>query len=643
MVMGSTASARRRTAIGLMLAAVLVASCSSSDSGTTAGSATQITAESSATTTPATGTPTTDAAITTDAPTTDAPTTTIPPLDETITPYAAELDNVDEDGVRSLGSSLKLFALAIAPLPGVDAVTDRTGVSSGTLALRDVLAHYDELTPEQQAAVDAALQPGADTETATVPQGFVPRPQTPIKDAVVDAVTSTRAAIAAKLGDIPGKIDVAVNAATAVFGVAQPTFINGIYSSCKVTISAENPANNALIILNTVGHEVFHCFEAANAKTLSNWYAIGGWLIEGAAEWVGADLSLADGTEANWWKKYLTNPSKSLFARTYDGIGFFSHLAETGTDPWSVFPAMFSAGGNGAAFDASGANSDSFLTSWSSGLFRDPARGAVWDTDGPGITGDAAVPKPLTVANGDNQPVLAPRFANTQYATAISADVLIVQAAGYVRLNDGSTDIAKVTSSTFCTKPGGCGVCPDGTTLPGDPPPLGTDPVVAVSSTATQSSGNLIGLSVEDYCKDQTAVWVHLERPATDGVLAGTVVEFYGCDGPFGVWKGVLRSGGLDDGAGFTVAFSEIPVAFSFTGHGSQSVHTQANGNVPTPIGNITLQVDMDIAIDTTGSTMSITGSGTAGTEILDVTALLPPQGTGLAIEPAPEGSCAGG
>ena len=620
-----------------MLLTLLVVSCSSSNSGTTAGSASQITVAPTVASAPQTDPPTSNTPAGTEAPTT---TSTIPAIDETTTAYAAELENVNEDGVRSLDSSLKLFALAIAPLPGVDVATDRTGVPSGTLALRDILAHYGELTPAQQAAVDASQQPAPDAETATVPQGFAPRPQSPIKDAVVAAVKETRAKIAAKLGDIPGDITVAVNASTKEFGLAQPTFVNGVYSTCRVTIAADNPKNNAVIILNTVGHEVFHCFEAAKAKTLAGWYTMGGWLIEGGAEWVGADLSFADGTEAGWWKKYLTNPSKSLFARTYDAIGFFAHLAETGTDPWSVFPAMFTAGGNAAAFDASGANSDAFMDSWASGLFRDPSRGSAWDTDGPGITADEVTPMALNIANGDNAAVVAPRYANAEYAAFITAEVLIVQGSGFVRLNDASTDIPEVTSSTFCTKPGGCGVCPDGTPLRGDPPPLATEPLVAVSSNGLQSSGNLIGLSVEDYCKQQTAVWVHLERPASNGVLAGTVVEFYGCDGPFGAWKGVLRTGGLDDGAGFTVPFAEIPVAFAFAGSGSQTIQSQANGNVPTPIGNITVQLNMNISIDTPGSTMSITGSGTAGTELFDVSAVFPPEGTGLAIEPAPDGVC---
>ena len=36
------------------------------------------------------------------------------------------------------------------------------------------------------------------------------------------------------------------------------------------------------------------------------------------------------------WMWYLDSPTRPLSQREYDGVGFFAHLAETGTDPWSV-------------------------------------------------------------------------------------------------------------------------------------------------------------------------------------------------------------------------------------------------------------------------------------------------------------------
>ena len=633
-VLSSSRERRRLNAYGVILAMVSVVSCSSSTALTSTSGA----VSTAAPTTAAPPTATTTTTTTTTA-TTAAATTTTTPVDVSSTPYGVELANVADDGVRSLDSTLKLFSLAVAPLPGVDVTPDRAGVRSGTLALKNVLAHYDELTPEQKAAVDEARQPPPSAETAIVPAGFVRTPQTAVKDAVVAAVKQYRAAIAAKIGNIPGDISVVVVAIPTAYGIADPHFKDGTYSGCTVRIDAVKQTD-PLVILNTVGHEVFHCFEAAGAKTVAVWNATGDWMIEGASEWAGSELSAPDGTDAGYWRDYLTKPKTPLFAWTYQGIGFFSHLAETGTSPWSVFPAMFKAVGSAAEFAASGADADPFMTSWASGFYRDRARGSAWDTTGPGITDDSVVPTRLSIGNGESKPFVAPPYRHASFVLQVTADVLIVQASGYARLNDGSTDVAKLSAEKYCTRSGGCGKCPDGTPLLDNPGPLATDPLLAVSSGATQSSGTVVGLTVEDYCKNQTKVWVHFERPATPGVIAGNVVELYGCRGPFGPWQGVLRSGGLDDGNGFTVAFSDIPVSFAFAGFGSQTVHTSANGNVPTPIGNITVALELDIGIDTAGSTMSITGTGTAASNIISVSDYLGTAASALPIEPAPAGTC---
>ena len=653
----TTSRTARQTIFLPILVIMLVASCSSTapnaspPPSATSASTTKAAATSPPATAPRTTTPATTARPTTARPTTTPPTTTPPtttttpptttttPIDVSSTPYGKALANLSEDGTRTLDSALQLFAIAIAPLPGVDAPTDTTGVTSGTLALKNVLAVYDQLSPEQKAVVDAARLPSDSAQNASVPAGFAQSRRDVIADLVVALVKQYRADIAAKVGDIPGPIDVSVIPLKKDFGQADPKFAGGVYSGCRVKIDAINQAD-LTVIANTVAHEVFHCFEAAEAKTLTLWNATGDWLVEGAAEWVGADVTKPDGTEMKWWRDYLTKSTTPLFAWTYQAIGFFSHLDETGTSPWSVFPAMFAAGGNAAAFAASGAAADPFMTSWGSGFYRDPARGVAWDTTGPGISADQTTPMSLKVSNGDNLPVSAGPYRHASYALFITADIVIVQGNGFVRLNDGTTDIPKVTSERYCTRSGGCGKCPDGTPLPDNPSPLAPDPLIAVSSADQQSSGTIIGLSIEDYCKAHTAVWVHLDRPAATGVLAGTVVELYGCDGPFGTWNGVLRSGGLDDGAGFTVAFSDIPVSFAFAGFGAQTVHTTANGNVPTPIGNITLDLELDVAIDTVGSGLSITGQGTAGSSIISVTDFLASPLGSLQIEPAPAGSC---
>ena len=364
------------------LAGTLLASCSSasdelggepspdvvvSAEAPTTTAATSMTTSVPATSVPVTSPPTTEVTLSTTSTTTS---TTLVPVSSTA--YGEELSKVDASGTRSLESALRLFSIAIAPLPGVDAPFDRSGVRSGTLALKHVLAHYDELTPEQQAVVDAARVPPAGSDIIVVPAGFG-RPSQTLRDIVAAAAIKYRADFAAKIGEIPGVIDVIVGELTDLFGQSDPQFEGGSYSGCTVTI---DPVMNTdpTTIANTVAHEIFHCFQAAGAKTTVVWNEFGDWVLEGSAQWAADVLTQPDGNGTEWWTAYLTEIQVPLFTRTYEAIGFFSHLAETGTDPWSVFPAMFAAVGSAAAFDASGANGDAFMTSWASSFLREPAR-----------------------------------------------------------------------------------------------------------------------------------------------------------------------------------------------------------------------------------------------------------------------------
>src|SRR4051812_46772428 len=84
------------------------------------------------------------------------------------TAWATELGNVSPTGERSLDSALRLFAMAYGPIPGVDAVPATSPRVEGTLARRAIRGHYDELSSDQKAAVDAWLAPEADASTVDI-------------------------------------------------------------------------------------------------------------------------------------------------------------------------------------------------------------------------------------------------------------------------------------------------------------------------------------------------------------------------------------------------------------------------------------------------------------------------------------------
>jgi len=57
---------------------------------------------------------------------------------------------------------------------------------------------------------------------------------------------------------------------------------------------------------------------------------------------------------AKFWNKYLEKPEKPLFSRSYDAVGFYSQLEQSGVDVWSHLIPALQANGNSAAFTAVG-------------------------------------------------------------------------------------------------------------------------------------------------------------------------------------------------------------------------------------------------------------------------------------------------
>jgi len=79
------------------------------------------------------------------------------PQPEAPSAWDQTLAEIGEDGKVSLTTALKAFALAIAPLPGVQVPAGKVDIFSGTIAINWVIAHWAELTNPQQSAVENAL------------------------------------------------------------------------------------------------------------------------------------------------------------------------------------------------------------------------------------------------------------------------------------------------------------------------------------------------------------------------------------------------------------------------------------------------------------------------------------------------------
>lgn len=244
--------------------------------------------------------------------------------------------------------------------------------------------------------------------------------------------------------------------------------IVGAAAGCEITLakSAHDGGETAA----NIAHEVFHVFQAVLSGSLANYNRKGAeWLYEGSAEWVQSDLVHNSSGARGWWADYLRNPRVALFHRSYDAIGFFGHLASSGSSPWSHFKAMFAATTNETAYAVSGV-SQSALNSEASVFFREPSLGSAWDQQGPNVPSRAEVgfSAPTENVSNEEEPLTVPAHTDDVYKLALKhmsagKPVLELRVSGVnVRLHstDGG-DVNQVVSGhlDLCSSTKGC-QCP---------------------------------------------------------------------------------------------------------------------------------------------------------------------------------------
>lgn len=289
----------------------------------------------------------------------------------------------------------------------------------------------------------------------------------------------------------------------------------GPITRCWIEINPKRlPSAPSGTIVNTVAHELFHCFQGVllglPAAHQRPWHD---WVVEGQAEWAAAAVAGPDPKDDPiWWRNYLNTWDVALAdipnRQGYKEIGFYAHLQESGIDPWNVIAPMLKARSDAAAFHAAVyGNGDgaaqSFLDSWASGFFRDHKRGKAWDFTGPGIPPNAPrAPTALTVSNGQTVDRSAAAYAQGVYALVSQADlVTVTPTSGHVRLSDRKLDLVLKQPATFCLKSGGC-ECPAGTTYTG--PRFtklnGKKTGLGLTGGETGASVTLVGQSLDQFC-----------------------------------------------------------------------------------------------------------------------------------------------
>lgn len=444
------------------------------------------------------------------------------------------LDTIKDDGTFDKDTALKAYSLTVGDMPGV---TPPTGpdftVKDVSGPLRWVLGHYDELTPEQKAAVDETLKHEPMTQSYQWDPLTVyaaPFTDDDVKKFKHMADISEQN-IAGNIGhglDIPYSVNIYDHTKKKGkekkdLGYTVVTNKDGGYTGkpawCFIYISDVEIGNDTEAE-NTMIHEMLHCFQGAAFIDLAKFYKIvPSWLIEGSAEYAGDFLTSS--ADPGWWRVYLTQPQTSLFKRTYDAMGFFSHMQEAGIDPWKRFDFMFDAaetGGYMAAFNEGiTGHVDEFFKTWATGYARDYTIGPEWDTKGPAITSDTYKPPYVTINNGDSDGGHVSSVSNALYYLALDSEVSILSTPQYARLHDypGSGYEATEPRGVFCTKKGGC-VCPKGSAHEGETfTNIPQQHILAVTGGTGGADWLVSGMSLENYCKSQKM----------DACLVGTWTE----------------------------------------------------------------------------------------------------------------------
>ena len=444
------------------------------------------------------------------------------------------LRRVGPDGRVDLATALSAFALAIGPVPGgVPVPGPAAAIPSGTLALRWVLGHWNELSAEQRAAVLADL--GASAAT-TAPAGLVlrapraPSPNPSLACLPADSagaqpyraqVADIEAELAAHLGrpfPFPNSVVVSVNARnlegpSLMYVYPCGRTARGTYTGCTVHINPRTTGGSFTDaeVHSFLIHELTHCY--LDGRFGVAYGDMPQWYVEGAPTWVMAQLGTSSVRLGGIWKDYLDNQSWELYRRTYSGLGFFVHLAETGTDVWKAIDAIgaamqpLAANGpvaeTGAGWAAAGVT-PAFLDSWGGGFVQGQYPGAAWSSTGPNLPRYQPALPAARLRDGDTLTLTAKEFSAT--GEQLDVDAQVVTAApgagttGRMTLGDGR-DAVLGAGGPYCTV-AGC-ACPAGS--PGDGTHFdamaGGQQYVGLTGGAKAGTVTLVGQSLADFCR----------------------------------------------------------------------------------------------------------------------------------------------
>jgi uncharacterized delta-60 repeat protein len=424
-----------------------------------------------------------------------------------LTAWQRTVDGIGPDGSISPKLALQAFTISYGPLPGVRVPAGPgAGPPDGTVAMEMVAGVWNRLTAAQHDAIDRYLGAPHDASSRLAHRAAEPAlTPSPVYQAMADDYN----------GIYRTKLPSAPPVTVKVFTVNEPLgeggkdlmnalpvnargeYGNGPPAYCRVRVAPLG--QNHLDTDRLMAHEVFHCYMFV---LTSKWPALSLWIKEGMAEWAAGFVTGRD--SLGWLASYMSTPTKPLFSRTYDGIGFWGRADEAGVrgSLWAKIPGILNTGSNEAAFAMAGGTAASFVDTWASAAFRFSGAGQAWhQTDPVSLAADhPTLPFDQLTSSADlaSQPYALHEYSVLEDPNAPLVNV--VGLAGTVRAGTTRSDFGPVLNDWFCY--GKC-ECPPDEDSSGIPQhhTLSSALFLALTGGESAGDGQVIYHSLDEYCK----------------------------------------------------------------------------------------------------------------------------------------------
>jgi hypothetical protein len=496
------------------------------------------------------------------------------------------------DGRLALPTALTAFALAVGPVPGAAPAAGPAGaIDSASLAVSSVLSRWGALSGAQRAAVRTALGAPKDRNAPAAYREAPAKPANPNLPCLTADSAGTgpyRAQIAGLLGDLTARLGRPLRIADRLFLSINTTNLEGTARMYTVPCGPDSDVDGCTIHLNprAIGgahtpaelhsflvHEIMHCYLFDRFGLAYG--AMPAWYVEGAPTWAMSDLGPSSSRLGEIWKQYLDTPAKPLSARTYDGLGFFVHLAESGAPVWKLIDRIGAAltGHATPAGWAAAAPSAGFVDSWGSGFAQGRYPGGAWTSTGPHLPPYRPALPDGRLGDGQALTVTAPAYAVAVRRIDVDAEIVtLTPGAGTTgRISIGGGKDAPLTGGPFCTR-GSC-ACPG--TARTFPPMASGDTFLGASAGNRAANVALTGSTLAAACaKPQVSCLVGKWRATGYDISAGGLTETGGA----GVQLTIAPSG-----AARVVYDGMAPVRFHGRASGTLVFHGSTTGALRLP------------------------------------------------------------